>query len=95
MFLPLNAPLVGLLSGFLVAVLVGLADDIWQIKPLVKLMGQIVSASVFLIVSGVSITHFGDLFGFGNVVLGWWGMPITVFTIVAVMNAMNLADGLW
>lgn len=31
---------------------------------------------------------------FGNVVLGWWYIPLAVFIIVAFSNAYNISDGL-
>jgi len=30
----------------------------------------------------------------GNVILGWWYIPLAVFVIVAFANAMNISDGL-
>lgn len=31
---------------------------------------------------------------FGNIVLGWWYIPMAIFIIVAFSNAYNIADGL-
>lgn len=31
---------------------------------------------------------------FGNVILGWWYIPLAVFAIVAFANAYNISDGL-
>lgn len=31
---------------------------------------------------------------FGNIILGWWYIPLAVFAIVAFANAFNISDGL-
>jgi UDP-GlcNAc:undecaprenyl-phosphate GlcNAc-1-phosphate transferase len=56
--------------------------------------GQIVAATTFVLVSGVAIRYFGNLFGTGNLGTGPLALPFTVFAIVSVMNAINLTDGL-
>jgi UDP-GlcNAc:undecaprenyl-phosphate GlcNAc-1-phosphate transferase len=56
--------------------------------------GQIVAATTFVLVSGVAIRYFGNLFGTGNLGTGPLAVPFTVFAIVSVMNAINLTDGL-
>ena len=72
---------------------VGAIDDVVQIHPWVKLLGQIV-ASCIAVAGGVLLTdiHSGaaDLF----VAFGIWAYPITVFYLVAFANIINLIDGL-
>lgn len=31
---------------------------------------------------------------FGNIILGWWYIPLAIFAMVAFSNAMNISDGL-
>jgi UDP-GlcNAc:undecaprenyl-phosphate GlcNAc-1-phosphate transferase len=38
--------------------------------------------------------HLGDLFGLGEVELGGWAVPFTLFGAVGVINAFNMLDGL-
>lgn len=72
---------------------VGAIDDVVQIHPWVKLLGQII-ASCIAVAGGVLLTdiHSGaaDLF----VAFGIWAYPITVFYLVAFANIINLIDGL-
>ena len=94
LFIPIDRILLGFLAGTLLTLMVGAADDIWQISPRMKMAGQIVAATLFVLISGVSIRYFGDLFGIGNLDTGPFALLFTVFSIVAVMNAINLSDGL-
>jgi len=71
---------------------VGIIDDIIGVKPKTKFIVQIIAAC-FLPLSSL---YINNLYGF----LGFWeipyyvGMPLTVFVIVFIVNAMNLIDGI-
>ena len=41
-----------------------------------------------------SLVNLGNLFGFGDINLGVFSIPITVFCVVGLMNAYNMIDGL-
>ena len=71
---------------------VGLIDDIVQLSPAVKLLGQILAA-VVVAASGVSI---GAIRLLGNIYLdlSWIDVPLTVFYLVIFVNVINLIDGL-
>lgn len=83
--------------GVAIAVVVmfatGLLDDIYQIRPLLKLLGQIVAA-VIACFSGVLFSHFLNPFGYGVIEIGLFAYPVTVFYLVAFANIINLIDGL-
>ncbi len=79
-----------LLAG-LVIVLVGLVDDMKGLPGKVKLLGQVVAASI-LISSGLMIRAF-ELFGY-EFYLGWLAYPFTLFWLLGAINALNLLDGL-
>lgn len=90
-FVDLDSTFVGLLVGALIIIILGIFDDIYDLKPYVKLLGQICAALVVCF-SGVvieKITWFDQIIFFGN-----WAIPITVLWIVAVTNTINLIDGL-
>ncbi|HEY2381383.1 MAG TPA: MraY family glycosyltransferase [Terriglobia bacterium] len=71
-----------LLSGSIV-LMVGLLDDFGAMTPIQKLLGQALAALV-LIKSGTYIKlDFLPL---------WFAIPLTVFWIVAVTNALNIID---
>ena len=80
--------------------LVGIADDIKNLRPIVKFAGQFVTASIVYAL-GVRITFITNYLGSGfavsnaNVILsGSVAYLVTVFWIVGITNAVNLMDGL-
>ena len=71
-----------------------LIDDFKGMKPLFRILIQI-CVSIYLIFStGVYLESFGNLFGFGNIQLGIFSIPITIFCVVGIMNAFNMMDGI-
>ncbi|HLU63034.1 MAG TPA: MraY family glycosyltransferase [Protaetiibacter sp.] len=92
----------GLLGSALMIVLIGVADDIWDLDWLTKLAGQILAAAL-LAWSGIQFLSFPlpKLFGAGDAsrsvivtLAPWQSLVITVIVIVLVMNAVNFIDGL-
>lgn len=80
------------LGAGLVAVL-GVADDLQNLSPGEKFLGQVVAASA-LVFMGLGIEFVAMPFNHGVLVLGFWSYPVTVFWMVAMMNVMNFIDGL-
>jgi UDP-GlcNAc:undecaprenyl-phosphate GlcNAc-1-phosphate transferase len=76
------------IPGAAIAFLVGLLDDLFSLKPILKLAGLIVAACVAL-QSGL---HVGYVFHEDLPV--WIDYPLTVFWLVLASNALNLIDGL-
>ncbi len=75
-------------------VVIGVIDDIFHIRALVKMLLQILIVSIFVILSGLKIHYLGDLFGFGAVGTRWVAIPFTIFCMVVLMNAINWIDGM-
>ncbi|PZQ91839.1 MAG: undecaprenyl-phosphate alpha-N-acetylglucosaminyl 1-phosphate transferase [Leifsonia xyli] len=92
----------GLLGSALMIVLIGVADDIWDLDWLTKLAGQMLAAAL-LAWSGIQFLSFPlpKLFGGDDSsqsvivqLAPWQSLVITVIVIVLVMNAINFIDGL-
>jgi len=84
-------PLVGIVGGGALVCALGVADDIWDLDWLTKLMGQVLAAG-FLAWQGVQLYQLP----IGGVTVGstrMWTF-ITVLTVVIAMNAVNFVDGL-
>ncbi|MCH4084363.1 MAG: undecaprenyl/decaprenyl-phosphate alpha-N-acetylglucosaminyl 1-phosphate transferase [Olsenella sp.] len=79
--------------GFVAIFVTGLLDDVFQLKPLQKLAGQIVAALI-AVASGVVIGVIVNPATEGAFYLGIWTYPITVIYLVAYVNIFNLIDGL-
>lgn len=91
---PMTKSIIGLLVGGALILLLGIADDIIGVSPRMKLLGQILAAGV-LVGFGVKINFLTNPFGAQMFYLPVAvGIPLTVFWIVGVTNAVNLVDGL-
>jgi UDP-GlcNAc:undecaprenyl-phosphate/decaprenyl-phosphate GlcNAc-1-phosphate transferase len=66
---------------------VGLVDDIFGLKPLQKLLGQ-VGAALLAYSAGVRVASMA-----GYELPMWGSLPVTVIWLVACTNAVNLIDG--
>lgn len=82
-----------LVMGISIMFIVGLIDDIVQIKPMQKLAGQVLAATIVAL-AGVSIDMVRSLVDGAYVELGWLNIPITVVYLVIFVNIINLIDGL-
>ena len=81
-----------MLGSALILYMVGVADDLSGISYKVKLVVQLLAALI-MIGSGLWIRNFYGLFGVYEVPDAV-GIPLTVFLLLFVMNALNLIDGL-
>ena len=75
-------------------VLLFLIDDFKALRPYHRLIIQIILCLYVIFSSGVYLSNLGDLFGFGEVQLGIFSIPFTIFCIVGIMNAFNMIDGI-
>lgn len=87
-----GGPFQGVIYGAVVIFLVGLLDDIYQLSPKIKLLGQIAAAAI-AVYFGVIVHFVANPFD-GWMNLGYFAIPVTLLWIVGVTNAINLIDGL-
>lgn len=80
-----------LIGGFLI-ILIGLIDDMTELKPSVKFIGQLASACV-IVFYGQFLLDNVSAFGI-DLHFGILAYPITVFFILGCINCINLIDGL-
>jgi UDP-GlcNAc:undecaprenyl-phosphate GlcNAc-1-phosphate transferase len=91
LFLPDNERTEAILAAAALITLVGAVDDVRDLPPAVKLVGQ-VAAAVILVTAGVSVDTFTFPF-VHHVDLGGLGDPLTVLGLVLLMNVVNFSDG--
>ena len=84
---------VGLLISGTLIVIVGAADDYCNLPAKVKLLGQIIAATVLVVIFDVRIDFITDPFG-DYLYLEWFAIPATIFWLVGLTNTVNLIDGL-
>ena len=77
-----------------IVVVVGAWDDAMELSPRIRFAAQILAACVMIAAAGVELKHVGDLVGMGIVAFGILAVPMTVFTVVGVTNAVNMLDGM-
>lgn len=90
--------MLGIFIGSTIVMLVGMLDDKYQLAPKWKLLGQLLATVIVVVPFGlkigvVNLPYSGSL-DFGSGWLLWLAVPITMFWIVGVTNAVNLIDGL-
>lgn len=75
-------------------VFIGALDDKFDLRVRVRIIGQLIVASLMIYGVGGYISNLGDLFGLGDIILGPIGIIFTYVAIVVVINAFNMVDGM-
>jgi UDP-GlcNAc:undecaprenyl-phosphate GlcNAc-1-phosphate transferase len=91
LFMPEDGESRAILGGAAVIALVGVVDDVFDLSPAVKLIGQ-VGAALIPALGGVRVDAVTLPF-VGGFDLDWLAYPLTVVGIVAVVNVINFTDG--
>jgi len=69
-------------------------DDLRGLKAVTRLFIQAGCTGGLIFFSGIYIQSLGNLLGLGEIYLGFWGIPFTIFCVVGMINAFNMIDGL-
>ena len=72
---------------------VGVIDDRYDLNWKLRIGAQVLAAVVIARAGGVSVQQLSDVIGVPGLTLGWMATPVTVFVVVGVINALNMADG--
>lgn len=84
----MNAILIG---SFLI-IIVGVMDDIVELGPLTKFIGQLAAACVIVFYGNILLQ---DVSAFGLYInFSWMSYPLTIFFILGCINCINLIDGI-
>ncbi len=76
--------LISILIGAALVSLLGIFDDRWGLRPILKLIGQVFATGI-LIVSGVQVTSMPT---------EWLNILVTLVWVVGLTNALNLLDNM-
>jgi len=84
------------MTGAVLLVLTGALDDRFDLPARVRILVHVAVATLVVMTSshGVRLETLGDFLGTGPVHLGLASVPVTVFVMVAAINAFNMLDGL-
>lgn len=83
-----------ILCAFLILFLVGARDDIMPMSANKKMVAQILAACILVFKSDIMLTSLYGLFGVDGDLPYWLSAVISVFTILVIVNAFNLIDGI-
>src|SRR3990167_10550626 len=83
----------GLLTGCAVLVLIGIVDDFRELAPKIRLLGQFLAGILLIRWGHISVNHLGNLFFLGPMHLGIFSNLLTLFCVLALINAINMIDG--
>lgn len=86
-----QAPIIGILIAILVILIMGVADDLWDLHWIFKFAGQVLAAGV---VAAAGIRVEAMPVGWIHVDSEIAQILITIFVIVLTINAFNFIDGL-
>lgn len=91
-YAPSSWIVVWLAAGMALLLIVGLLDDRRELGAGMRFLVQSVAAGL-MVFGGVEITTLGYLFAAEPIELGLWAIPFTIACTVAVINAVNMLDG--
>ncbi len=83
-----------LLTACALLLITGMKDDLHELSPHTRFGLQILACLIMIFAGGVVLTDFGSLMWNGVLPLGWFSIPITVFSVLGVINAFNMMDGI-
>ena len=93
----ITVKLLGILTGGAIACFVGIIDDILDLKPWQKILGQTIAALVLIIVGIMPDLHnLTDPFGISMSMdtEELIGIPLVIIFVLGATNSLNLLDGL-
>jgi len=87
-----NSPFQYMIAAFFVIFMVGLKDDIIGLSPLKKLIGQLIASFAVIYLGNLQINSMYGFLGI-NALPPHFGLLLTYFTFLVIINAFNLIDG--
>ncbi len=80
-------------AGLFLIALSGTLDDLFDLQPAIKFAVQIAAALLMVYWGGLQLHTLGSLVSDNPLLLGRLAVPLTVFAVIGVVNAINLCDG--
>jgi UDP-GlcNAc:undecaprenyl-phosphate GlcNAc-1-phosphate transferase len=85
-----DRPVWGIIGGATIVVAVGLFDDLYELEPIVKFMGQLLAIFFDIHIEHMSIPFTGIMLHFPLAV----SIAVTAFWMAMIINMVNFIDGL-
>lgn len=85
--------LIYIIAGLIIILFVGLKDDIVNIDPFYKLIGQLIASGIIVLFGDIRIDNFYGCLGM-DVIPCVPSILFTIFVIIVIINGINLIDGI-
>lgn len=82
-----------LISSALILFL-GVLDDKYDLSVRLRMVAQVITASILIFGAGFYLTSLGNIFYFFELKLGYVGIIVTIFAVIGAINAFNMVDGI-
>ena len=81
-----------LLVSILIVFFVGVIDDLLELSPFKKLVGQVIATLIIIFLGDLQIDNMHGVLGVYDLPI-WIGVLFTVFVVIVITNGFNLIDG--
>ena len=82
-----------IIAAIIVMFFIGIKDDLYNLAPHKKLIGQVLAAIIVIFFANIRITSLCGIFGIYEIPY-WFSALLSLFTILTIINAYNLIDGI-
>lgn len=73
---------------------VGAIDDKIDLSFQIRMGVQAILSVIMMKVAGIELHSLGNMFGIGEISLGWSGTLVTILAVIGAINAFNMVDGI-
>ena len=81
-----------ILAGMYFVLLTGFFDDMIELPPLKKMLGELFAGILLIVIADVRITNLHGFLGIWEI-SNWISYPLSFFVYLLVINGLNLVDG--
>lgn len=81
------------MMGAALIVAMGVADDVVHLTVQSRLLIESAIVALVILSTGYYVDNLGGLLP-GDIRLGIWGIPLTIFAVIGLINAFNMLDGI-
>lgn len=81
-----------ILISLVIVFFIGVIDDLLSLSPFRKLLGQIIAVLIIIYFANLKIESMYGVWGFLDLP-NYIRVPFTIFTVIVIINAFNLIDG--
>lgn len=78
--------------GVFLILMTGFVDDLIDLSPSWKLFGECLAGLFLILLADIRLTHLHGIFGIEHIP-HWVSYPLSLFVFVAIVNSLNLVDG--